>query len=85
MTTQLAIRTDFSLKHLAAKKAKRQGLTLSFILNRLLKNYVEEDYEVLFRRKKELEDEVSCDELFFDRDIVAAANTLSDYLRSHPL
>lgn len=85
MTTQLAIRTDIRLKRSAAQKAKQHGLTLSFIINQLLKNYVEEDYEFFFRRKKEPHDEVTCDKLFFDRDIVIAANKLSDYLRHHPL
>lgn len=85
MTTQLAVRTDVNLKRLATKKARRQGLTLSFLVNRLLRNYIEEDYEIFLKSKRELEDEVTCDELFFDRDIVAAANTLSEYLRRHPI
>lgn len=85
MTTQVAVRTDFRLKKEALSKAQKQGLTLSFIVNRLLKDYVEEDYEVLFQKKKNFEAEVTCDELFFDKDIVAAANKLASYVRNNPL
>ena len=85
MTTQLAVRTDVTLKDLALKKAQGQGITLSFVVNCFLKDYVEEDYQVLLRKKTDMEPEVTCDELFFDKDIVAAANKLADYVRNNPL
>lgn len=85
MSTQLAIRTDSRLKRLAAKKARTQGLTLSFVLNRLLKDYVQEDYEVFLKKRSSDESEVTCDELFFHPEIVSAANKLADYVRNNPL
>lgn len=85
MTTQLAIRTEMNLKRSALKKAKKQGLTLSFVVNRLLRDYVEENYEVSLKKKGDVEAEVTCDELFFDKDIVKAANKLSRYLKGKKL
>ena len=86
MSTQVAVRTDVRLKQLALRKARIQGLTLSFVINRLLKDYVEKDYQVFLRKQHELDEaEVTCDELFFDRDIVSAANTLAEYVRNNPL
>ena len=82
MSTQVAVRTEINLKRLALQKARIQGITLSFVINRFLKDYVEEDYQVLLKKKNE--DEVTCDELFFDRDIVSAANKLAEYVRNNP-
>ncbi|GEM_PF-5981266 len=85
MTTQVAVRTDVNLKRLALKKVRYQGLTLSFVINRLLKEYVEEDYEVLLRKKIDAEPEVSTEEIFSAPEIVDAANKLSKYLRNKKL
>ena len=87
MNTQLAIRTNLSLKRAAFRKAKKQGVTLTLVVNNLLKNYVEGDYEVNLINKTHTEEnyEVEVEELFADPEIVKAANELAEYLRTHDL
>jgi hypothetical protein len=86
MTTQVAIKMDEKLKKRLAKKAKANGVTVTFVLNHLAKDYVEKDFRILVLHPGESrmidgDAEVSFDEIFEAPEIVRAANKLSDYIR----
>jgi len=46
MTTKTIFNMDMSLKTAAMKKARAQGLTLSAVLNLILKAFVKDDLEI---------------------------------------
>jgi hypothetical protein len=46
MNTKIIFNTDKKLKMAAQKKAKKQGLTLSAVLNRATRAYVEDSFDI---------------------------------------
>ena len=46
MNTKIIFNTDKKLKVAAQKKAKKQGLTLSAVLNRATRAYVEDSFDI---------------------------------------
>lgn len=44
MTSQVIFKMDTKLKERAMKKARREGLPFSTVLNRMVKAYIDEDY-----------------------------------------